>query len=92
MDFNTHWRDYFGRWPQAMARKGVLVTTFDQIPFVNFATSDAMILLERMAPDTSGARVVAVPYGNIQAVKFTDVINPNLYAEFGFKFPVRAKR
>jgi hypothetical protein len=86
------WRDYFARWPKAMPRRGVVVAIFDQVPFINFALSDETILLERQAPDTTGARMVVIPYGNIHAVKITEVINPRILEEQGFRLPVPQKR
>jgi hypothetical protein len=84
MDEPNIWRRFFSNWPADLPRKGVLVTSFDQIPFQEFFTSDHFLLVQRRAPDTVGARDVIVPYSQIQALKITEVIKPKLYRQAGF--------
>ena len=61
-DVAETWRNCFRQWPSDLERRGVLVTSFgEQIVFDAFATSDDMLLLERKAPDTVGARTVILP-------------------------------
>jgi hypothetical protein len=63
-----------------------VVTSFgEQILFQGFLTSDAMLLIERSAPDSLGARMVLMPYQEIQAVKITDVAKPKALAAMGFE-------
>ncbi len=85
MDPATLWREFFVKWPKELARQGVLVTNFDeQIPFVGFMTSDAMLLLERRAPDTVGARKVIVSYTSISALKLVNVVRAKTMQAAGF--------
>ena len=85
MDSGESWRDCFKNWPSDVRRRGVVVTSFnEQIPFANFATSETILLIERSAPDTVGARMVLVPYGDIAGLKIIDPIKPQALAPMGF--------
>ncbi len=71
-----------------MPRRGVLVTAFgEQIAFEAFAASSEMLLLERRAPDTVGARLVILGYGGIQALKITDVVKMKAFESLGLVAP-----
>ena len=86
------WRHCFQTWPTELERRGVVVTSFnEQIPFESFITNDDMVLLERRAPDTVGARLVLVAYQFIQAVKIVDVVKPKAFQSMGFA-PAPAKK
>ena len=86
------WRQCFQQWPAELDRRGVLVTSFDeQIPFEGFATSEEMVLLERRAPDTVGARMVLIAYQNIQALKIVDVVQLKSFQALGFVIPPSRK-
>jgi hypothetical protein len=88
MDMSSAWQECFRKWPAEMERRGVIVTSFDeQIPFDGFATSEHMLLLERKIPDTLGARKIMLPYGQIMAVKFTDVVKMKAFQSLGFSEP-----
>ena len=88
------WRECFHRWPAELDRRGVVVTTFDeQIPFESFLISNDMVLLERRAPDTVGARMVLVGFQFIQAVKIVDVVKSKAFHGMGFEpAPAPAKK
>ena len=91
-DSAESWRQCFARWPVEVERRGVLVTTFgEQIPFDSFAASDDMLLVERRAPDTMGARMVIVAYQQIQAVKLVDVLKMKALQPLGFVLPPSKK-
>lgn len=86
MNLGPIWKDYFSNWPSKVAPSGVLVTCYDeQIPFLSFMTSETLLMLERRAPDTSGARKVLIPYDNIVAMKLVDVVNDSVFDGLGFK-------
>jgi hypothetical protein len=86
MDIETVWKDFFGKWPADVERRGILVTNYDeQIPFDGFLTSDTMVLVERRAPDTVGARKVLIPFQNIVSIKITDVIKAKSFQAAGFE-------
>jgi len=86
MDVTTVWKDFFRNWPADVDRRGILVTSYEeQIPFDGFMTSETMVLLERRAPDTVGARKVLLPFQNIVAIKITDVIKAKSFLASGFE-------
>ncbi len=85
MESAEAWRDCFRNWPADVRRRGVVVTSFgEQIPFAEFMTSDAILLAQRAAPDTVGARMVMVPYGDITGLKIIDPLRPQQLAPMGF--------
>jgi hypothetical protein len=78
------WRDCFRNWPAELARRGVLVTALnEQIPFENFSAGENMLLVERRAPDTVGARMVLVPYQHVAALKIVDVVKAKMFSQLG---------
>jgi hypothetical protein len=86
METINHWKTLLTQWPEGLPKTGVIVTSFnEQIPFVGFMTSESMVLLQRRAPDTLGARQVMFPYDKIQAVKIIDVVKPKRFASLGFQ-------
>ena len=88
MDSAEAWRKCFEQWPAELARHGVLVTSFnEQIPFASFSTSSELLLVERRAPDTVGARMVIVPYGSITGLKIVDILKPKAFSSLGFASP-----
>lgn len=87
------WRHCFRNWPAELEHRGVLVTSFgEQIAFDNFATSDDLLLVERRAPDTVGARTVIVAYQNIAALKIVDVTKAKTFGSMGFTVPPSSPR
>ena len=86
MDRATVWKNFFTNWPKALPRKGVVATEGnEQTPFQNFMVSGDVVLLQRRAPDTMGAREVIVPFGEIMLLKMTEVVKPAAYREAGFR-------
>lgn len=82
---SDHWRRFFLNWPRGLSRGGVLVTSYDeQIPFKEFMTADELLLVERVSPDTTGARKVVVPYAQIVALKVVDVVENRVFRKSGF--------
>lgn len=82
------WRALFENWPEAIPRKGIVVTIFNEpIPFASFLLSGGILLLERDRPDTIGARKVMLAYDSISAVKITDVIEMDRFQVMGFQRP-----
>lgn len=82
------WRKCFADWPSEVPRRGVLVTAFgEQIPFESFAIGEHLLLVERRAPDTVGARTVILAYQYIQAVKIVDVVKAKAFHSVGFAPP-----
>jgi hypothetical protein len=86
------WRHCFQHWPTDIEHRGVIVTSFnEQIAFDGFAIGDEMLLVERRTPDTTGARLVIVPYGHIQALKIVDVAKLRSFQSMGFAAPAPRK-
>lgn len=82
---DSPWKSWFRSWPQEIPYRGVLVVKFgEQIPFDGILVSNEMVLVERRAPDTIGARKVLVPFEEIAAVKFTDVVRGKSFESAGF--------
>lgn len=80
------WEHIFRDWPAEIPRRGILVTTFgEQIAFGGFLTGGEFLYVERQTPDSLGARSLVVPYGQIAAVKFTDVVKSKLLRSVGFE-------
>ena len=61
------------------------MTAVEQIPFEGFMLCERMLLLERRAPDSLGARTVLVPLAEIQILKFTDVVKSATFQALGFR-------
>ena len=82
------WRSVLENWPEAIPRRGIVVTIFNEtIPFVGYMISGGILLLERDRPDTIGARKVMLSYDSISAVKITDVIEMARFQVMGFQPP-----
>ncbi len=92
-DVSEIWRHYFRNWPAEVERRGVLVTAFnEQIPFENFSESDDLLLIERRAPDTMGARLIILSYDQVSAVKIVDVVKMRAFQSLGFAQPPAARK
>ena len=83
-----HWAGFFSRWPSGVPRRGILVTLFgEQIPFSGFLYRDGILFVERTTPDQSGGRALLVPFDQIAAVKFLDVVKTKSLELCGFRHP-----
>lgn len=84
------WQKTFLAWPAELPRRGVLVTRFgEQIPFSHFLASPQLLLLERTNPDSLGSRKILLPYQEVAAVKFTDVLKVKAFQPLGFQTPAK---
>ena len=84
-EMGTIWRNFFASWPDGLRQSGVIVASnADQVPFVSFLMAEHVVMLERPAPDTVGARKVVMPYNQIQAIKITDPVGNDVFADAGF--------
>ena len=80
------WTDVFRGWPAELPRRGVLIATFgEQIPFSGFSAAEAFLLVERQSPDTTGARMILLPYSNILGLKIVDVVKAKVFQPLGFE-------
>ena len=88
MQDTEYWKTFFAAWPAGLDRRGVLVCSFgEQIPFDSFMPGERLLIVDRSVPDTMGARKIVIPYANIAAVKFTDVVKNKLFLPLGFEEP-----
>lgn len=82
------WRKFFTSWPPNLSHTGVVVASgIEQIPFVSFLMAEHVILLERPAPDTVGARKIVIPYSKITAIKITEPVGNEVFVDAGFIEP-----
>lgn len=80
------WKTFFCNWPEALPRRGLLTTSYnEQIPFAGFLTSELFLLLDRQTPDAMGARMVIIPYDNVTALKLIEVIDQKTLHSVGFE-------
>jgi len=87
-DGTANWRDLFAAWPDDMPRRAIAVTALgEQIPFSGFEVGEAFVLFERAMPDSLGARMVVLPYGQIAALKLTEVVKSRSLRSLGFGKP-----
>ena len=86
MEKSKIWNRFFREWPADLPTRGVVATSFDeQIVFVGYLVADDLLLLERQAPDTVGARKVIIPFSLIDAVKIVDPVKGAVFEASGFK-------
>jgi len=86
-----HWAEVFSRWPSGVPQRGILVTLFgEQIPFSAFLYRDGILFVERTTPDQLGGRAILIPFDQIAAVKFLDVVKTKSLEPYGFRHPERA--
>lgn len=80
------WPAFFRDWPQEIPHRGVLITQLNEaIAFKGFMLRDEFVLLERLSPDSLGARFVVTPYGEIALVKITDPLKQPAFEAAGFR-------
>ena len=85
MDLSEAWKQLFTDWPDDVAPKGVIITSYDeQILFDGFLVGDELLVINRRTPDASGARRVVLPYTHIQGLKFTEVVKNRALRQMGF--------
>ena len=84
-EMGTIWRNFLASWPAGLKQTGVMVTsTSEQVPFISFLMAEHVVMLERPAPDTVGARKVLMPYSKIDAIKITDPVGNDVFVNAGF--------
>jgi hypothetical protein len=82
---NTGWRDTFVKWPTGIAKRGVVLSTLNEVtPFKSFFIKDNMLLLERTNPDPLGGRFVLMEFSVIHMLKITDPLTEAAILSGGF--------
>ncbi len=81
-----NWKNLFEGWIPGMPKQGILITTAgESIPFIDFRTSEGILLVQRDRPDSLNARKIMISYEAIAAMKMTDVEDIGNYGEMGFR-------
>ena len=89
METSAAWKSMFEGWPDAIERKGMVVTTFGEaIPFQAFMISGGLLLLERDKPDQFGTRKVILSYDQICAVRLPTPMELARFQVMGFQTPI----
>jgi hypothetical protein len=79
------WRDLFTKWPTGIPRRGVVMSTPNEVtPFKGFLLKGDMLLLERTNPDPLGTRYVLMSYEAIHMVKLIDPLTEAVLNTAGF--------
>lgn len=84
-DSRDMWREMFLKWPASIPKRGVLVSTLNEVtPFKGFMVKGEMLMLERTNPDPLGARFVLIGYEAIHMVKLTEPLREEVFTSAGF--------
>ena len=85
MTANSVWKQVFSDWPAGIPKRGIMVTTLNEaIPFKGFMIREELLLLERVNPDSLGARFVLLNFEAINCVKLTDPLKEPVFTAAGF--------
>ena len=72
---STNWREVFEKWPAGLAKRGVLVSTLNEVtPFK----------LERTNPDPIGSRFVLIDFTTIHMVKIIEPLTEAVLSAAGY--------
>jgi len=79
------WRELFSTWPAALPKRGIVVSTLNEItPFKSFLIKGEMLLLERAIPDPLGTRFNLLGFEAIHMVKLIDPLKEDVFTGAGF--------
>lgn len=85
MDAAQNWQRIFEGWPASMPKQGMLATTFGEVvTFINFMTTEGILLIELPRPDSNDARKIMIAYSAILAVKSSTTADFAKFKDFGF--------
>ena len=85
MHSDKTWRDVFYEWPAGIARRGIVVSSLNEaMPFKGFLVKGDTVLLERVNPDSLGARFILVAFDAINCLKFVDPLKESVFTSAGF--------
>jgi hypothetical protein len=80
------WREVFTSWPAGFPRRGVLISTLNEVtPFKGFMVKGETLLLERTNPDPLGARFILLAFDDIHMLKLTDPLKESVFAAAGYE-------
>ena len=79
------WRDVVLRMADGHSRRGIVVSTLNEpMPFKGFLVKGDTVLLERLNPDSLGARFILLPFDAINCLKFIDPLKESVFTSAGF--------
>ena len=82
---STNWQEVFANWPATIPRRGVLVSTLNEVtPFKSFLLKDDTLLLERTIPDPLGTRFIVLGFDAIHMVKLTEPFTESVLSGAGY--------
>ncbi|MEM7475465.1 MAG: hypothetical protein AAF483_10775 [Planctomycetota bacterium] len=86
MEIAEYWRTLFANWPDNIERRGMVLSKQGEVvSFENFLVSPGLLLLERSAPDASGARKAFIGYDSIALVKMPTTADLDDFLTMGFQ-------
>lgn len=86
MDAAENWQRIFEEWPASVPRQGMIAVGFGEIiNFINFMTSEGVLLVELPRPDSNDARKIMIAYSAILAVKSSTTMELAKFKDLGFK-------
>jgi hypothetical protein len=79
------WKNTFNNWPAGIPRRGIVLSTLNEpMPFKSFLVKDDLLLLERINPDSLGARFILLSFDAINSVKLIDPLKESVFTAAGF--------
>ncbi len=88
MDSVEAWRSLFENWPEQIDREGMVISKQGEVVvFEDFLVSAGMVLLQRNAPDASGARKAFLAFHEIAMVKLPSTKPLDEFQQMGFRPP-----
>lgn len=86
METTERWQTLFENWPDAIQRRGIIISsTGESVPFINFMVSDGFLLVERDGPDAAGSRRVIFSYDSVSIVKLVGGGELSQFQAMGFQ-------
>lgn len=79
------WASLFRDWPAGIPQRGIVISQQGEATsFRGFMLRGEMVLLERISPDSLGARFLLLPFDEVAGVKFTDPLKQEVFDAAGF--------
>ena len=82
----TNWQEVFAKWPAGLPKRGVIVSTLNEVtPFKSFLLKGDTLLLERANPDPIGTRYIVMGFDGIHMLKIIDPLTEATLKSAGFE-------
>jgi hypothetical protein len=80
------WKSVFAKWPEGIARRGLLVNSLNEtIPFKGFMIRENLLLLDRTNPDPAGTRFVLMSFDAVYTLKYIDQLKEAVLKTEGYQ-------